>query len=75
MERQSEALSLGPIDIPNWFILSQPLAFIVFMISAVAETNRLPFDLPEAETGARRRIPHRVFRIPLRSTSSANTST
>ncbi len=50
MERQSEALSLGPIDIPNWFILSQPLAFIVFMISAVAETNRLPFDLPEAET-------------------------
>ncbi len=50
MEKQAETLSLGPIDIPNWFILSQPLAFVVFMISAVAETNRLPFDLAEAET-------------------------
>jgi NADH-quinone oxidoreductase subunit H len=50
MEKQSQTLSLGPIDIPNWFILSQPLAFVVFVIAAVAETNRLPFDLPEAET-------------------------
>lgn len=32
-----------------WFILKQPLAFIIFMISAFAETNRLPFDLPESE--------------------------
>jgi NADH-quinone oxidoreductase subunit H len=48
--KQSELISLGPIDIPNWFILSQPLAFVIFLISAVAETNRLPFDLPEAET-------------------------
>ena len=49
-EKQSETLSLGPLDIPNWFILSQPLAFVIFIIAAVAETNRLPFDLPEAET-------------------------
>ena len=35
---------------PNWFILSQPVAFIIFLIAAVAETNRAPFDLPEAET-------------------------
>ncbi len=32
-----------------WFILSQPLSFLLFTIAAFAETNRLPFDLPEAE--------------------------
>ena len=33
----------------KWNILLQPLGFIVFVVSAFAETNRLPFDLPEAE--------------------------
>jgi NADH-quinone oxidoreductase subunit H len=33
----------------NWFIFYQPLGFILFLISAFAETNRTPFDLPEAE--------------------------
>jgi NADH-quinone oxidoreductase subunit H len=37
-------------SLPNWYILSQPLGFIIFLIAAVAETNRAPFDLPEAET-------------------------
>jgi NADH-quinone oxidoreductase subunit H len=32
-----------------WLIVKQPLAFIIFMIAAFAETNRLPFDLPESE--------------------------
>lgn len=32
-----------------WFFVAQPLGFIVFFISGVAETNRLPFDMPEAE--------------------------
>ena len=49
----TESLSL--VDVVNaqaglWFIVLQPLAFIVFAISAIAETNRCPFDLPEAET-------------------------
>ncbi len=33
-----------------WFIALQPLAFIIYIISGVAETNRAPFDLPEAES-------------------------
>jgi NADH-quinone oxidoreductase subunit H len=33
----------------GWFILYQPLAFLLFMTAVFAETNRLPFDLPEAE--------------------------
>ncbi len=33
-----------------WYILLQPVAFVIFMIAALAETNRVPFDLPEAET-------------------------
>ncbi len=32
-----------------WFILLQPLAFIIYFISATAELNRGPFDMPEAE--------------------------
>jgi len=33
-----------------WYIFVQPVAFVLFFICAMAETNRLPFDLPEAET-------------------------
>ena len=32
-----------------WFVLPLTIAFLIFFISAFAETNRLPFDLPEAE--------------------------
>ncbi len=33
-----------------WFILLQPIGFVVFMIAGIAETHRIPFDLPEAES-------------------------
>jgi len=33
----------------RWFVATQPLGFLVFLTAAVAETNRAPFDLPEAE--------------------------
>src|SRR6185436_11877884 len=32
-----------------WLIFKQPVAFIIFLVAALAETNRTPFDLPEAE--------------------------
>jgi NADH-quinone oxidoreductase subunit H len=34
----------------QWNVLVQPLAFFIYFICAVAETNRNPFDLPEAES-------------------------
>ncbi len=37
-------------SVGDWFIWKQPLGFILYLTCALAETNRLPFDMPEAES-------------------------
>jgi len=35
--------------IPHWFVVVQPIGFLIYMTAGIAETNRAPFDFPEAE--------------------------
>jgi NADH-quinone oxidoreductase subunit H len=50
-------LAAGTLSLPqiveaqtmHWYIWTQPVSFIIYLITAFAETNRAPFDLPEAE--------------------------
>ena len=35
--------------VPRWMIFLQPIGFFVFLTAGIAETNRAPFDFPEAE--------------------------
>lgn len=40
----------GIPGLPNWLVFKLPISFVIFIVAAFAETNRLPFDLPESET-------------------------
>ena len=51
----SRTLSLSGIVVAQqsdavWFFIYQPIGFVIFVISGIAENNRAPFDLPEAES-------------------------
>jgi len=45
----SDAIGYQTGGLFHWLIFKQPLAFVIFLGAAFAETNRTPFDLPEAE--------------------------
>jgi len=48
VEAQAQGAWLGIL--PGWFVFPQILAFLIYFICALAECNRLPFDIPEAES-------------------------
>ena len=45
----AQGASLLGIPSARWFVFLQPLGFLIFMTAGIAETNRAPFDFPEAE--------------------------
>lgn len=45
----SEVIGYQAGGLCHWLIFKQPLAFVIFVAAMFAETNRLPFDLPESE--------------------------
>jgi NADH-quinone oxidoreductase subunit H len=50
-----QAASMSLIDITEaqweyWFVLTQPIGFVIFMVAAVAELTRPPFDMPVADS-------------------------
>ena len=48
-DRQRARRATGSAFIPRWFMFLQPLGFLIYMTAGIAETNRAPFDFPEAE--------------------------
>jgi NADH-quinone oxidoreductase subunit H len=39
----------GAIPVPHWYVFLAPVACFIFFVAGIAETNRAPFDFPEAE--------------------------
>ncbi len=46
----SDVVAYQTHGLTSWLVFRQPLSFLIFVVAAFAETNRLPFDLPESES-------------------------
>ncbi len=51
---------------PSWFAILLLPSFVIYLVTMVGETNRLPFDLPEGEGELVGRLPHRVLLAEVR---------
>ena len=49
LDAQTGQLVQHSSSLLSWLVFKQPLAFVIFLVAVFAETNRLPFDLPESE--------------------------
>ncbi len=50
-QQTGSLVSIGNVGIiPNWFVFLQPLGFIIYFITLLADQFRVPFDIPEAES-------------------------
>ncbi len=48
---QAGFIEIGGVPVlPRWFIFLQPFGFLLFFVAALADTQRVPFDIPEAES-------------------------
>jgi NADH-quinone oxidoreductase subunit H len=47
---QARGSHLGPVPLPGWFVFVLPVSFAIYVVAMTGETNRAPFDLPEAES-------------------------
>jgi len=47
---QADGGSIGPVPLPGWFVFVLPVSFAIYVVAMTGETNRAPFDLPEAES-------------------------
>jgi NADH-quinone oxidoreductase subunit H len=48
--QQGTLVALGPVAIPQWYAFVNPFAFVLFVVAALAEVGRNPFDTAEAPT-------------------------
>ena len=50
VRRQGEYKVLGALPIPLWGFIAQPVGFLLFIAAGLAETKRIPYDMPEGES-------------------------